>query len=85
MTKSVTTDHQHERPHHAKAIPDRLSVPTGTAGDGVSTPPRKDGRRPLMVYLELALIKDLKKEALDRNINVYELVEELLKIPRTRP
>lgn len=49
------------------------------------TPPRKDGRRPLMVYLDPTLIKDLKKEALDRDINVYELVEELLKSPRARP
>jgi hypothetical protein len=37
-----------------------------------------------MVYLEPSLIKDLKKEALDRDINVYELVEEILKKPRAR-
>lgn len=67
-----------------KAIPDPLSAPTGTAAGRVSAPPRKDGRRPLMVYLDPTLIKDLKKEALDRDINVYELVEELLKKPRVQ-
>lgn len=48
------------------------------------TPARKDGRRPLLVYLDPSLIKDLKKEAIDRDINVYELVGELLKGPRVR-
>ena len=65
-----------------KAVQDRLSGEgDGTAG-GLGTPARKDGRRPLLVYLDPALIKDLKKEALDRDVNVYELVEELLKRPR---
>jgi hypothetical protein len=65
-----------------KAVPESLSVSTGTVAGRVSTAPRKDGRRPLMVYLDPTLIKDLKKEALDRDINLYELVEELLKKPR---
>ncbi len=30
-----------------------------------------------MVYLDPTLIKDHKKEALDRDINVYELVKEI--------
>ena len=68
-----------------KAIPDALSVPAGTVVGKVSTPPRKDGWRPLMVCLHPTLIKVLKKEALDRDINVYELVEELLKTSRARP
>ena len=67
-----------------KAVRDRLSEPTDTAAGGVGTPPRKDGRRALLVYLDPSLIRDLKKEALDRDINVYELVEELLKKPRAR-
>lgn len=65
-----------------KADRDHLSSPVGREGGAVGTPPRKDGRRPLLVYLDPSLIKNLKKEALDRDINVYELVEELLKKPR---
>jgi hypothetical protein len=37
-----------------------------------------------MVYLDPTLIKDLKKEALDRDINVYELVEDILKKARAQ-
>ena len=62
-----------------KADREYLSSPGGSEAGAVGTPPRKDGRRPLMVYLDPTLIKDLKKEALDRDINVYELVEEILK------
>lgn len=62
-----------------KADREHLSSPGGSETGAVGTPPRKDGRRPLMVYLDPTLIKDLKKEALDRDINVYELVEEILK------
>ena len=68
-----------------KIIPDALSVPTGTVLGKVSTPPRKDGQRPLMVYLDPTVIKVLKKQALDRDTNVYELVEELLKTSRALP
>lgn len=64
-----------------KSIADRLSPPTVTVA---GAPARKDGRRPLMVYLDPTLIKDLKKEALDRDINLYELVEEILKTSRSR-
>ena len=39
---------------------------------------RKDGRRPLLVYLDPALIKNLKRLALDRDQNVYEIVEAML-------
>jgi hypothetical protein len=41
-------------------------------------PKRKDGRRPLLVYLDPALIKKLKRLALDRDQNVYEVVEAML-------
>lgn len=37
---------------------------------------RKDGRRPLMTYLDADLIKDLKRAALDEECNVYDIVEE---------
>ena len=67
-----------------KGIQDPVSEPTSAAPRSVGPPPRKDGRRPLMVYLDPTLIKDLKKEALDRDINVYELVEEILKKPRAQ-
>lgn len=37
---------------------------------------RSDGRRTLLVYLDPAIIKDLKMAALDDDCNVYEIVEE---------
>lgn len=37
---------------------------------------RPDGRRSLLVYMDEALIKDLKKVAVDEDRNVYEIVEE---------
>ena len=37
---------------------------------------RKDGRRQLLVYLDPALIKTLKKVAVDRDVNVYDIVDE---------
>jgi len=37
---------------------------------------RTDGRRTLMLYMDTALIKDLKKVALDDDRNVYEIVED---------
>jgi hypothetical protein len=37
--------------------------------------PRKDGRKPLLVYMDAALIKVLKKAALDDECNAYEIVE----------
>jgi len=36
---------------------------------------RKDGRKPLLVYMDAALIKVLKKAALDEDCNAYEIVE----------
>ena len=36
---------------------------------------RKDGRKPLLVYMDAALIKRLKKTALDDECNAYEIVE----------
>lgn len=37
---------------------------------------RSDGRKTLLVYMNVDLIKDLKKAALDDEKNVYEIVEE---------
>lgn len=37
---------------------------------------RTDGRRTLLVYMDAALIKELKKAALDDDTNSYEIVEE---------
>jgi hypothetical protein len=62
-----------------KAHQEPTSPEAATSVDGVSKAPRKDGRRALLVYLDPSLIRDLKKAALDRDINLYELVEELLK------
>ena len=36
---------------------------------------RTDGRRTLLVYMDAALIKELKKAALDDDTNSYEIVE----------
>lgn len=37
---------------------------------------RPDGRRPLLVYMQPEVIKDLKKAGLDEDRNAYEIVEE---------
>lgn len=37
---------------------------------------RQDGRRSLLVYMDQALIKELKKVAVDEDCNAYEIVEE---------
>lgn len=37
---------------------------------------RKDGRRQMLVYLDPALIKTLKKTAVDRDVNLYDIVDE---------
>jgi hypothetical protein len=37
---------------------------------------RDDGRKSLLVYLNADLIKELKKAALDDEVNAYEIVEE---------
>jgi hypothetical protein len=37
---------------------------------------RSDGRRSLLVYLDADLIKVLKKTALDKDRNTYEIVED---------
>lgn len=39
---------------------------------------RADGRRPLLIYLQPELIRDLKRKALDADTHVYLLIEELL-------
>lgn len=40
---------------------------------------RKDGRKPLLVYMDAQLIKKLKKTALDEDCNAYEIVEQATK------
>lgn len=37
---------------------------------------RPDGRKSLLVYMDAALIKELKKIAVDNDRNAYEIVEE---------
>lgn len=37
---------------------------------------RQDGRRSLLVYMDEALIKELKKVAVDEDCNAYDIVEE---------
>ena len=36
---------------------------------------RADGRRTFLVYMEAALIKEVKKAALEDDVNAYEIVE----------
>lgn len=40
------------------------------------TVPRKDGRRPLLVYMRPELIKSLKRIALESEVTVFSIVEE---------
>lgn len=40
---------------------------------------RRDGRRPLLVYLDPKLIQALKVEALEKRTHVYLLMEDILK------
>lgn len=40
---------------------------------------RSDGRKSLLVYMDAALIKELKKVAVDDDRNAYEIVEEATK------
>lgn len=37
---------------------------------------RSDGRKSLLVYMDEALIKELKKVAVDEDCNAYDIVEE---------
>lgn len=37
---------------------------------------RKDGRRPLLVYMRPDLIKSLKRTALESDVTVFSIVEE---------
>jgi hypothetical protein len=37
--------------------------------------PRQDGRKSLLVYMDGALIKELKKVAVDDDCNAYDIVE----------
>jgi hypothetical protein len=40
---------------------------------------RADGRRPLLVYLDQEVIKQLKKAALDQESTAYEITEEAVR------
>jgi hypothetical protein len=40
---------------------------------------RPDGRRPLLVYLDPRVIKQLKKAALDEDRTAYEITEEAVR------
>jgi hypothetical protein len=37
---------------------------------------RADGRKQMLVYMAPALVKDLKKAALDREVAAFKIVEE---------
>lgn len=50
-----------------------------SAAKTAKTPPRKDGRRPFMVYLDPGLIKAIKRAALEEDRPAYEFVEEHLR------
>ena len=43
------------------------------------TSARKDGRKPLLVYLRPQLIKQLKKRAVDQDTTAYDLTEQALR------
>ena len=43
------------------------------------TPPRKDGRKPFLVYLRPKLIKQIKNVALDEDTTAYELTEQAIR------
>lgn len=43
---------------------------------GKSIRNRSDGRKSLLVYMDEALIKELKKVAVDEDCNAYEIVEQ---------
>ncbi len=40
---------------------------------------RADGRKQLLVYMKPALVTELKKAALDRDVAAFEIVEEAVK------
>jgi hypothetical protein len=44
-----------------------------------ATRTRTDGRRPLLVYLDQHVIKQLKKVALDEDRTAYEITEEAVR------
>ncbi|WP_244542428.1 hypothetical protein [Devosia psychrophila] len=48
-------------------------------------PPRKDGRRPFMIYLDPGLIKDIKRAALEADRTACEIVEEQMRLALNAP
>ena len=51
-------------------------IPAIMASETRSIRKRSDGRKSLLVYMDEALIKELKKVAVDDDCNAYEIVEE---------
>ena len=49
------------------------------------TLPRKDGRKPFMIYLDPELIKDIKRAALEADRPAYEVVEEQMRFALDAP
>ena len=47
--------------------------------DSQTSAGRRDGRRPMLVYLDPKVIQALKMEALEKQTHVYLLLEEILK------
>jgi hypothetical protein len=52
---------------------------SGKSGSKTLTRSRADGRRPLLVYLNPNVIKQLKKAALDEDRYAYEISEEAVR------
>ena len=50
-----------------------------TTGSDKTARTRPDGRRPLLVYLDPNVIKQLKKTALDEDRTAYEITEEAVR------
>ncbi len=44
--------------------------------DGEKGAARKDGRKPMLVYLRPEMIRDLKKAGVDAERHVYEIAED---------
>lgn len=51
-------------------------IPAIMASETRSIRKRSDGRKSLLVYMDEALIKELKKVAVDDDCNAYDIVEE---------